>query len=91
MRYFELLNKDHPAFCCLNDHLQQIKFINFGGTKPELELIEFLLKNTLRLKTMTINPVKEMEPGEQFRIFQRLSLLPKASIDAELAFDKVET
>ncbi|XP_055961240.1 uncharacterized protein LOC130015348 isoform X3 [Mercurialis annua] len=47
-------NLMNPAPCCLLNEVKSIKIEKFSGNKKALQAVEFLLKNALVLKNMTI-------------------------------------
>jgi len=68
-----------PVPNCLSSHLSVFKFREFCGSKDELELTKYILKNSKVLKTVTIEMEKWLEPKQASQAMSKLHALLSAS------------
>jgi len=64
---------------CLSSHLSVFKFREYGGSRDELELTKYILKNSKVLKTVTIEMEKWLEAKKASEAISKLHALPSAS------------
>ncbi|KAF8024308.1 hypothetical protein BT93_F1483 [Corymbia citriodora subsp. variegata] len=73
--------EDHQA-CCL-EQVQVVSMDGISGSKPEQEMMKFLLASSPKLQTMTIRPNSTSGEGELLRELVRFR---RASAQAEVTF-----
>ncbi|XP_077231754.1 F-box/FBD/LRR-repeat protein At1g13570-like [Tasmannia lanceolata] len=85
--YWKLAEED---FGFLNNNLQWITINNFTGWDCEMEFVIFLAKNTERLRTITINPMWELDPNQHLEFINRFSMVQKGRRDAKILLNQVQ-
>ncbi|KAF7836171.1 lysophospholipid acyltransferase LPEAT2-like [Senna tora] len=59
---FEIKEKGAHAYNCV----EEVKVIGFGGTNPEVEFIEGIIKNSPNLKKLIVDPISPYNSGVTF-------------------------
>lgn len=74
-----------PVPSCISSHLTAFKFREYGGSKYELELTKYILKNAKVLKTVTVKMAKWLEPNKTSHAMTKLDSLLSSSKYCRLA------
>ncbi|CAH2065665.1 unnamed protein product, partial [Thlaspi arvense] len=92
-RRYEHDPSEEPSVCwensdpqCFLRSLQTFKWTSFGGSKNEIELVKYILRNACCLKTATILGLSSHDPKKKLEVMEELSLSSRGSTSCQLEF-----
>ena len=76
----------HPAPTCVPLCLREVRFIKYYGTKCELQVVRYFLKNAKNLEIMRIFSAQTLKAEAKLQMLKNLSASARCSDRCQLLF-----
>ncbi|KAL5716180.1 hypothetical protein ACHQM5_017906 [Ranunculus cassubicifolius] len=76
---------------CTRHSVTCMEINNFSGLDTEVRLVKFLVANARVLNSLTITPVKDMDPNQQLGFANLFKRLPRPCIDTKIVVNQVKS